>query len=148
MDILTLVLVSAGSIILAGHNVRAIISTSIARGKAPGLQTVAGTTCTMTLRLFVAAIGTTWLVSAFTSGYLWLIWLAATLDCGYAIRSGKIYAQSASPASVRFQHLFSGIMFFGRRRVIQNDRCRAEISSEQSIHKGVRFFPVLFADAL
>lgn len=102
MDILTLVLVSAGIIIIAGHNVLVIF----------------------------------------------FVGLAATLDCGYAIRSGKIYAQSASPASVRFQHLFSGIMFFGRRRVIQNDRCRAEISSEQSIHKGVRFFPVLFADAL
>ena len=190
MDILTFVLVSAGIIIIPGPNVLVIISTSISHGKARGLQTVAGTSCAMILQLFAAALGTAWLVSVLSSGFLWIKWigvsyliylgvthlftavtkskvkkspsaigsfqrgfwvsltnpktilffsaflpqfvsgsgsylsdvamlstiflvLAVVLDSGYAILSGKISTRLTNPSAVRFQNLFSGIMFFG-----------------------------------
>jgi homoserine/homoserine lactone efflux protein len=78
MDILTFVLVSAGIIVIPGPNVLVIISTSISHGKLRGLQTVAGTTCAMILQLFAAALGTAWLVSVLSSGFLWIKWLGVS----------------------------------------------------------------------
>jgi len=92
MDILTFVLVSAGIIIIPGPNLLVIISTSISHGKARGLQTVAGTTCAMILQLFIAAIGTAWLVSALSSGFLWLKWLGVS----YLIYLGVAHFFAAS----------------------------------------------------
>jgi len=92
MDILTFVLVSAGIIIIPGPNLLVIISTSISHGKARGLQTVAGTTCAMILQLFIAASETAWLVSALSSGFLWLKWLGVS----YLIYLGVAHFFAAS----------------------------------------------------
>lgn len=64
-----------GIIIIPGPNVLVVISTSLAYGRARGLQTVAGTSAAMLVQLFIAALGTAWFVSALASGFLWLKWL-------------------------------------------------------------------------
>lgn len=75
MDILAFILVSIGIIIIPGPNVLIVVSTSITYGKVRGLQTVAGTSTAMLIQLGIAALGTSWLVSTLTNGFIWLKWL-------------------------------------------------------------------------
>tara|TARA_R110001592_G_scaffold74521_1_gene226468 strand:+ start:3248 stop:3847 length:600 start_codon:yes stop_codon:yes gene_type:complete len=78
MEIWAFILVSMGIIIIPGPNVLVVISTSLAYGRARGLQTVAGTSAAMLVQLFIAALGTAWFVSALASGFLWLKWLGVS----------------------------------------------------------------------
>jgi len=75
MEILAFILVSIGIIIIPGPNVLVVLSTSIVHGKVRGLQTVAGTSTAMLIQLGIAALGTSWLVSALANGFVWLKWL-------------------------------------------------------------------------
>ena len=75
MEILAFILVSIGIIIIPGPNVLVIVSTSITHGKVRGLQTVAGTSTAMLIQLGVAALGTSWFVSALANGFVWLKWV-------------------------------------------------------------------------
>ncbi len=75
MDILIFVLVSIGIIVIPGPNVLVIISTSITHGKVRGLQTVAGTSAAMGVQLFIAALGTSYLLTILTKGFFWLKWV-------------------------------------------------------------------------
>ena len=74
MEFVAFFLASAAIIAIPGPNVLVIVSTSISYGKWRGLQTVAGTSLAMVLQLIVAALGTTWFVSALSSGFIWLKW--------------------------------------------------------------------------
>ncbi|MEQ8954521.1 MAG: LysE family translocator [Gammaproteobacteria bacterium] len=71
---ISFVLISIPFIISPGPNVVVIISTSLAAGSRQGLQTVAGIWLAMMIQLFIAAVGTTWLLSVITEGLLWLKW--------------------------------------------------------------------------
>lgn len=82
MELLAFILVSIGIIVVPGPNVLTIVSTSISHGKIRGLQTVAGTSTAMSIQLLVAVLGTTWLVSALTAGFIWLKW-AGVFYLGY-----------------------------------------------------------------
>ena len=75
MEILAFIIVSIGIIIIPGSNVLVVVSTSIAHGKVRGLQTVAGTSTAMLIQLGIAALGTSWFVSALATGFVWLKWL-------------------------------------------------------------------------
>lgn len=75
MEILAFILVSIGIIIVPGPNVLVVVSTSIVHGKVRGLQTVAGTSTAMLIQLAIAALGTSWFVSALASGLVWVKWL-------------------------------------------------------------------------
>jgi len=75
MEIAAFILVSIGIIIVPGPNVLVVVSTSIAHGKVRGLQTVAGTSTAMLIQLGIAALGTSWFVSALANGFVWLKWL-------------------------------------------------------------------------
>lgn len=77
METWLFVLVSVGIIVVPGPNVLVIISTSITYGKLRGLQTVAGTSTAMLLQLVVAALGTSYLISALAKGFIWLKWAGA-----------------------------------------------------------------------
>lgn len=74
MDLTLFILLSVGLIIMPGPNVLAIVSTSIAHGRARGLQTVAGTSLAMLVQLTIAALGTAWFVETLSSGFLVLKW--------------------------------------------------------------------------
>jgi len=67
-------LTSATLILVPGPNVLVIISTSIAHGKIKGLQVVLGTSCAMAIQLFIAAVGTTWLIETLSAGFTWIKW--------------------------------------------------------------------------
>ena len=71
---ITFVLISIPFILSPGPNVVVIISTSLAAGTKRGLQTVSGTGLAMVIQLFVAAVGTSWLLSVLAEGLLWLKW--------------------------------------------------------------------------
>ena len=55
-----------------GPTVMVVVSTSITHGRNRGLQTVAGSSLAMLIQLFVAALGTSWLVSSLATGFFWL----------------------------------------------------------------------------
>lgn len=74
MELTLFLLVAFSLIILPGPNVMVIITTSIVHGKVRGLQAVAGTSCAMIVQLCVAALGTTWFVTAVSEGLKWLKW--------------------------------------------------------------------------
>ncbi len=74
MDLTLFILLSVGLIIMPGPNVLAIVSTSLAHGRARGLQTVAGTSLAMLVQLTIAALGTAWFVETLSSGFLVLKW--------------------------------------------------------------------------
>ncbi len=74
MDLTLFILLSVGLIIMPGPNVLAIVSTSIAHGRARGLQTVAGTSLAMLVQLTLAALGTAWFVETLSAGFLVLKW--------------------------------------------------------------------------
>lgn len=77
MELFLFLIISTGVIVIPGPNVLVIISTSISHGRVRGLQTVAGTSVAMAIQLFVAAIGTTYLISVLAKGFLWLKWAGA-----------------------------------------------------------------------
>ena len=68
MELLTFVLVSIAVIAVPGPNVLVVVSTSLGHGRTRGLQTVAGTSTAMIIQLILAAVGTTWFVSALSQG--------------------------------------------------------------------------------
>ncbi len=74
MDLTLFILLSVGLIIMPGPNVLAIVSTSLAHGRARGLQTVAGTSLAMLAQLTIAALGTAWFVETLSAGFLVLKW--------------------------------------------------------------------------
>ena len=74
MELLLFILVSTGLIVFPGPNVLVVVSTTVTSGKLRGLQTVAGTSTAMVIQLLIAAFGTTWFVTALTSGFFWLKW--------------------------------------------------------------------------
>ncbi len=78
MQLWAFILVSMGIIIIPGPNVLVVVSTSLAYGRARGLQTVAGTSAAMLVQLCIAALGTAWFISALASGFLWLKWLGVS----------------------------------------------------------------------
>jgi threonine/homoserine/homoserine lactone efflux protein len=78
---LSFVLVSAGLIVMPGPNVLLIISTSIAHGKARGLQTVAGTSIAMCIQLAIAAFATSLYVEVIAEGFYYLKWLGVGYLC-------------------------------------------------------------------
>ncbi len=71
---ISFVLISIPFIISPGPNVVVIISTSLAAGSTRGLQTVAGIWLAMMIQLFIAAVGTTWLLSVLAEGLMWIKW--------------------------------------------------------------------------
>jgi len=93
MDIFTFILVSMGVLIVPGPTVLVVVSTSISHGKQRGLQTVAGSSLAMVIQLFVAALGTSWLVNSLASGFFWLKWLGVCylvfLGIQLILNSGK-----------------------------------------------------------
>lgn len=100
MELLAFILVSTGLIIIPGPNVLVIISTSISHGKLRGLQTVAGTSAAMLVQLGIAALGTTWLVTALATGLFWLKWLGVIylvyLGISHILRSGNSVSKPLS----------------------------------------------------
>jgi threonine/homoserine/homoserine lactone efflux protein len=74
MELLAFILVSVAVIAVPGPNVLVVVSTSLGHGRTRGLQTVAGTSAAMIIQLILAAVGTTWFVSALSQGFLWLKW--------------------------------------------------------------------------
>jgi len=72
--LLAFILTSVVLIVVPGPNVLVIVSTSIAHGTVRGLQTVLGTSSAMIFQLIVAALGTSWFVTAITNGFNWLRW--------------------------------------------------------------------------
>ena len=84
MELLTFILVSIGVLVVPGPTVMVVVSTSITHGRNRGLQTVAGSSLAMLIQLFVAALGTSWLVSSLATGFFWLKWLGV----GYLVYLG------------------------------------------------------------
>lgn len=74
-QLLGFLIISVLFILMPGPNVLVIVSTSLAAGKARGLQTVAGTSCAMTIQLLIAALGTSSLLTLLNQGLIWLKWL-------------------------------------------------------------------------
>lgn len=71
---ISFILISIPFIISPGPNVVVIISTSLAAGSKRGLQTVAGAWLAMIIQLFIAAVGTSWLLSVLAEGLMWIKW--------------------------------------------------------------------------
>lgn len=71
---LTFVLISIPFIISPGPNVVVVITTSLAAGTRQGLKTVAGIWLAMIIQLFIAAVGTSWLLSVLAEGLMWIKW--------------------------------------------------------------------------
>ena len=84
MELLTFILVSIGVLVVPGPTVMVVVSTSISHGRKRGLQTVAGSSLAMLVQLFVAALGTSWLVNSMATGFFWLKWLGV----GYLVFLG------------------------------------------------------------
>lgn len=77
MELLTFVTfvgISLGLIATPGPNVLVVVSTSISEGKPRSSQTIAGISLAMAIQLFVATLGTSWLVSALAGGFEILKW--------------------------------------------------------------------------
>ena len=68
-------IISFGVIIIPGPNVLIIVSTSMKNGTVRGLQTVAGTSSTMSIQLIIAGIGTSWFVQLLAEGFTILKWI-------------------------------------------------------------------------
>ena len=124
MEILAFILVSVAVIAIPGPNVLVIVSTSLSHGRTRGLQTVAGTSTAMIIQLFLAAIGTTWFVSALSQGFLWLKWAGVAyllfLGIGHLVSAVSNDPAKAVSASGSFQRGFwvsltnpKTILFFG-----------------------------------
>jgi len=75
MELLTFVLVSIGVLVIPGPTVLVVVSTSITHGIRRGLQTVLGSSLAMIIQLLIAALGTSWLVSSLSTGFIWLKWI-------------------------------------------------------------------------
>ncbi len=109
MGYLTFIFISAGLIVIPGPNVLVIVSTSIAHGRKRGLQTVAGTSCAMAVQLLIAALGTGYLVTLLSSGFIWLKWLGVTylvyLGCKHWLAIGGTKPRDIS-ATGSFQRGF------------------------------------------
>lgn len=73
--IVSFIFISIAFVAMPGPNVIVIISTSLSAGRNRGLQTVMGTSLAMVLQLFVAALGTSWLLSVLAQGLIWLKWI-------------------------------------------------------------------------
>lgn len=71
---ISFLLISIPFILSPGPNVVVIISTSLATGTRRGLQTVAGIWLAMIIQLFIAAVGTSWLLSVLAEGLMWIKW--------------------------------------------------------------------------
>ncbi len=71
---ISFILISIPFIISPGPNVVVIISTSLSAGSKRGLQTVAGAWLAMIIQLFIAAVGTSWLLSVLAEGLMWIKW--------------------------------------------------------------------------
>jgi len=108
MEILLFILVSIGIIIVPGPNVLVIVSNCISHGRLRGLQTVAGTSTAMIAQLFIAGVGTSWLVSTLASGFLWLKWAGVLYLCYLGFNHLKSAVQKTEHMSV------SGIGSFHR----------------------------------
>jgi threonine/homoserine/homoserine lactone efflux protein len=71
---ISFLLISIPFILSPGPNVVVIISTSLSTGTRRGLQTVAGIWLAMIIQLFIAAVGTSWLLSVLAEGLMWIKW--------------------------------------------------------------------------
>ena len=86
-------LISIGFIMIPGPNVLVIVSTSLHAGKLRGLQTVMGTSLAMVVQLFIAALGTSWLLSVVSEGLFWLKWLGVAYLIILGIRALRNFYQ-------------------------------------------------------
>lgn len=107
---ISFILASILLIVVPGPNVLVIISTSISHGTQRGLQTVIGTSSAMSIQLFIAAMGTTWMVESLSKGFEWLRWLGV----GYLI--------------------YLGIMHF--QKLLKDTSSQLEISASRSFGRG------------
>lgn len=98
---MTFLIIAFGLIIIPGPNVIVIVSTSVVHGKIRGLQAVAGTSCAMIVQLLVAALGTTWFVTAVSDGLKWLKWLGVVYLVFLGIKQlrASLGGSSQSPLS-------------------------------------------------
>ena len=71
---ISFLLISIPFILSPGPNVVVIISTSLSTGTKRGLQTVAGIWLAMIIQLFIAAVGTGWLLGILAEGLMWIKW--------------------------------------------------------------------------
>lgn len=102
-------LLSLAVIVIPGPNVMVIVATSLSRGTARGLQTVAGTSLAMLVQLTIAGLGTGLLVNMLAQGLIWLKWAGVTYLFYLGVRqlrgTGKEISR-ALPASVVFNRGF------------------------------------------
>lgn len=104
MDLLSFSLIAIAIIVIPGPNVLVIISTSLSHGRTRGLQTVAGTSCAMAIQLLIAALGTAWLVTYLSYGFILLKWAGVIYLFYLAIQQGLAFFRNepASPISASF----------------------------------------------
>lgn len=100
MDLLSFCLIAIAIIIIPGPNVLVIISTSLSHGRTRGLQTVAGTSCAMVIQLLVAALGTAWLVTHLSYGFILLKWAGVIYLLYLAIQQGLSFLRNESVAPI------------------------------------------------
>jgi len=100
MELLLFILLSIGIIAIPGPNVLIIISTSVSQGRTRGLQTVAGTSVAMAIQLIVAALGTTYFISAITKGFIWLKWAGAAYLIYIGLKHLIIAFRKSQPSSI------------------------------------------------
>ena len=104
MDLLSFCLLAIAIIIIPGPNVLVIISTSLSHGTIRGLQTVAGTSCAMVIQLLIAAIGTAWLVTTLSYGFILLKWAGVFYLLFLGLQQGLAFFRNTPirPISARF----------------------------------------------
>ena len=139
MQLWAFILVSMGIIIIPGPNVLVVVSTSLAYGRARGLQTVAGTSAAMLVQSVFASFQRGFLVSltnpktiiffsaflpqftssaeaylpqiALLSAIFWA--LAVILDSGYALLAHRMSSLLRSRNLARYQHGLSALLYIG-----------------------------------
>jgi len=104
------ILTSIVLIVVPGPNILVIISTSISHGTKRGLQTVLGTSSAMIIQLIFAALGTSWLVSSFASGFEWL----RLIGMGYLIYLGIYHFYKMAFFSNEKNYKISAISSYSR----------------------------------